>query len=153
MSSESSLLKSTLSGIISLQDKLCDTLSGKYYNKESINELITPINGLTSSILSGYNERLSNLEEALSSNFSPNPPDQPESDNPSSNNPSNPSNPSTSVNCGLSQEDADKYYNRLLNIDQMLSNGPTSTEYQNYVTQRDKEEYIEDLTNLNTMLQ
>ena len=72
MSSESSLLKSTLSGIISLQDKLCDTLSGKYYNKESINELITPINGLTSSILSGYNERLSNLEEALSSNFSTN---------------------------------------------------------------------------------
>lgn len=144
MSSKSSLLKSTLSGIISLQDKLCDTLSGKYYNKESINELITPINGLTSSILSGYNERLSNLEEALSSNFSPNPPDQSESDNPS--------NPSTSVNCDLSQEDTDKYYNRLLNIDQMLKNGPSSTEYQNYVTQRDKEEYIEDLTNLNTML-
>lgn len=142
MSSKSTLLKSTLSNIISLQDKLCDTLSGKYYNKDSINELIDPINGLTSSILSGYSERLSNLEESLSSNFSP---DQSESDNPS--------NPSTSVNCDLSQEDTDKYYNRLLNIDQILNNGPTSTEYQNYITQQDKEEYIEELTKLNTMLE
>lgn len=64
MSPESSLLKSTLSGIISLQDKLCDALSSNFDNNE---------------------------EDFL-----------PETHNP--------------FDSALSQEDAEKYYNRLLNI-------------------------------------
>lgn len=58
-------LKNALSGIIDIQEKTIEALSGKFYNKTSVNTLIEPISGLTLVDLSGFNERLTAIEEQL----------------------------------------------------------------------------------------
>lgn len=58
-------LKSTLSGLVDIQEKTLIALSGKYYNKIAVDDKVKVLSGLTDEVLSGFNDRLEDLEDIL----------------------------------------------------------------------------------------
>lgn len=62
-------LKSTLSGLVDIQEKTLNALSAKYYNKTTVDNKVKVLSGLTDEVLSGFNDRLEDLEEILDSMY------------------------------------------------------------------------------------
>lgn len=60
-------LKTTLSGLVDIQEKTLNALSTKYYNKTTVDAKVKVLSGLTDEVLSGFNDRLEDLEEILDS--------------------------------------------------------------------------------------
>lgn len=60
-------LKSTLSGLVDIQEKTLTALSTKYYNKTAVDDKVKVLSGLTDEVLSGFNDRLEDLDEILDS--------------------------------------------------------------------------------------
>ena len=58
-------LKTTLSGLVDIQEKTLIALSAKYYNKIAVNDKVKVLTGLTDEVLSGFNDRLEDLEVIL----------------------------------------------------------------------------------------
>ena len=58
-------LKSTLSGLVDIQEKTLNALSTKYYNKIAVDDKVKVLSGLTDEVLSGFNDRLEDLEVIL----------------------------------------------------------------------------------------
>lgn len=58
-------LKSTLSGLVDIQEKTLNALSTKYYNKIAVDNKVKVLSGLTDEVLSDFNDRLEDLEVIL----------------------------------------------------------------------------------------
>jgi hypothetical protein len=58
-------LKTTLSGLVDIQEKTLTALSTKYYNKTMVDTKVKVLSGLTDEVLSGFNDRLEDLEVIL----------------------------------------------------------------------------------------
>ena len=58
-------LKSTLSGLVDIQEKTLNALSTKYYNKIAVDNKVKVLSGLTEEVLSDFNDRLEDLEVIL----------------------------------------------------------------------------------------
>lgn len=58
-------LKSTLSGLVDIQEKTLNVLSTKYYNRIAVDDKVKVLSGLTDEVLAGFNDRLEDLEVIL----------------------------------------------------------------------------------------